>query len=186
MAPDIELLRRAGASGIDVPAEPGGLCKYRYCMMMDKDTVLPVGAGLRLCEVGGANQWKPGMSDAPGLGPGIISCQLQVERVPDLTWFMWGNMVIEATKPSVDRCWYELIGSCGFFGKGLLDCEKYIVKVIGTPEKLIEALPVDIMSHDTPEGFLLRPCFADHVTMEEEPARNFITFESQVRIRVKG
>ena len=104
-------------------------------MMMDKDTVLPVGAGLRLCEVGGANQWKPGMSDAPGLGPGIISCQLQVERVPDLTWFMWGNMVIEATsnpltltlalaltltltltrhpdqvieatKPSVDRCWY--------------------------------------------------------------------------------
>ena len=87
--------------------------------------------------------------------------------------------VIEATKPSVDRCWYELIGSCGFFGKGLLDCEKYIVKVIGTPEKLIEALPVDIMSHDTPEGFLLRPCFADHVTMEEEPARNFITFESQ-------
>ena len=132
MAPDIELLRRAGASGIDVPAEPGGLCKYRYCMMMDKDTVLPVGAGLRLCEVGGANQWKPGMSDAPGLGPGIISCQLQVERVPDLTWFMWGNMVIEATKPSVDRCWYELIGSCGFFGKGLLDCEKYIVKVIGT------------------------------------------------------
>ena len=72
------------------------------------------------------------MSDAPGLGPGIISCQLQVERVPDLTWFMWGNMVIEATKPSVDRCWYELIGSCGFFGKGLLDCEKYIVKVIAT------------------------------------------------------
>ena len=119
-------------------------------MMMDKDTVLPVGAGLRLCEVGGANQWKPGMSDAPGLGPGIISCQLQVERVPDLTWFMWGNMVIEATKPSVDRCWYELIGSCGFFGKGLLDCEKYIVKVIGTPEKLIEALPVDIMSNPTP------------------------------------
>ena len=133
--------------------------------------------------------------------------------MPDLTWFMWGNMVIEATsnpltltlplpltltltphpdqvieatKPSVDRCWYELIGSCGFFGKGLLDCEKYIVKVIGTPEKLIEALPVDIMSHDTPEGFLLRPCFADHVTMEEEPARNFITFESQVRLRVKG
>ena len=44
------------------------------------------------------------------------------------------------------------------------------------------------MSHDTPEGFLLRPCFADHVTMEEEPARNFITFESQVRLRarVKG
>ena len=79
-------------------------------MMMDKDTVLPVGAGLRLCEVGGANQWKPGMSDAPGLGPGIISCQLQVERVPDLTWFMWGNMVIEATKPSVDRCWHALIG----------------------------------------------------------------------------
>ena len=179
MASDIELLRVAGASGIDVPAEAGGLCKYRYCMMMDKDTVLPVGAGLRLCEVGGANQWKPGMSDAPGLGPGIISCQLQVERVSDLTWFMWGNMVIEATKPSVDRCWYELIGSCGFFGKGLLDCEKYIVKVIGTPDALIEALPVDIMSHDTPEGFLLRPCFADHVTMEEEPARNFITFESQ-------
>ena len=51
--------------------------------------------------------------------------------------------------------------------------------VIGTPEKLIEELPVDIMSHDTPEGFLLRPCFADHVTMEEEPARNFITFKSQ-------
>jgi len=41
------------------------------------------------------------------------------------------------------------------------------------------------MSHDTPEGFLLRPCFADHVTMEEEPARNFITFESQVRLRVR-
>ena len=33
MAPDIELLRRAGASGIDVPAEPGGLCKYRCCMI---------------------------------------------------------------------------------------------------------------------------------------------------------
>ena len=179
MAPDVEMLRVAGASGIEVPAEPGGLCRYRYCMMMDKDTVLPAGAAWRLCEVGGANKWEPGMSDDPGKGPGIISCQLQVERVRDITWFMWGNMVIEATKPSVDRCWYELVGSCGFFGKGLLDCEKYIAKCIGTPEVLVEALPVDIMSHDTPEGFLLRPCFADHVIMEEEPARNFITFESQ-------
>jgi len=179
MAPDLELLRAAGASGLERPTVPGGICRYRYCMMMDKDTVLPAGAAWRLVEVGGANKWVQGMPVEPGVGPGIISCQLQVERVPDTTWFMWGNMVIEATKPSVDRCWYELTGACGFFGKGLLDCEKYIQLVIGRPDKLVEALPVDIMSHDTPEGFLLRPCFCDHVIMEEEPARNFITFESQ-------
>ena len=179
MAPDIELLRANGASGLEKPKEPGGLCRYRYCMMMDKDTVLPAGAAWQLIEVGAANKWVPGMPARPGVGPGIISCQLQVERVPDTTWFMWANMVIEATKPSVDRCWYELTGASGFFGKGLLDCEKYIQLVIGRPDKLIEALPVDIMSHDTPEGFLLRPCFCDHVIMEEEPARNFITFESQ-------
>ena len=179
MAPDVELLRANGASGLEKPKEPGGLCRYRYCMMMDKDTVLPAGAAWQLIEVGAANKWVPGMPVRPGVGPGIISCQLQVERVPDTTWFMWANMVIEATKPSVDRCWYELTGACGFFGKGLLDCEKYIQLVIGRPDKLVEALPVDIMSHDTPEGFLLRPCFCDHVIMEEEPARNFITFESQ-------
>ena len=103
MAPDIELLRRAGASGIDVPAEPGGLCKYRYCMMMDKDTVLPVGAGLRLCEVGGANQWKPGMSDAPGLGPGIISCQLQVELTLSLTLTLTLTLTLSLTLTTLTR-----------------------------------------------------------------------------------
>ena len=43
----------------------------------------------------------------------------------------------------------------------------------------MEALPPDIMSHDTFEAKILRPCFISAVRFREEPAKNGLSFFPQ-------
>mmetsp|Transcript_14483 Transcript_14483/g.32481 ORF Transcript_14483/g.32481 Transcript_14483/m.32481 type:complete len:409 (-) Transcript_14483:66-1292(-) len=55
----------------------------------------------------------------------------------------------------------------------------YINRVIGTPTTLVEALPVDILSHDTVEAKLMQPGIAYEVTLFEDVARNPISSFAQ-------
>lgn len=51
----------------------------------------------------------------------------------------------------------------------------YISRLIGMPGQLVEALPVDILSHDTVEAKLLQPTVNVNVTLYEEML-NFVFF----------
>merc|ERR1719284_912161 len=54
-----------------------------------------------------------------------------------------------------------------------------MTRLIGKPGNVIEALPIDILSHDTVEAKLLQPCIAIEVTLYEDVARNPISAMSQ-------
>lgn len=64
------------------------------------------------------------------------------------------------------RFW--IFNRTGFYGKGLIRNEMYISRLIGMPGQLVEALPVDILSHDTVEAKLLQPAVNVNVTLYEE------------------
>ena len=55
----------------------------------------------------------------------------------------------------------------------------YITRLIGRPGRVMEALPIDILSHDTVEAKLLQPAIDADVTLYEDVARNPISAMSQ-------
>merc|ERR1712070_556955 len=67
----------------------------------------------------------------------------------------------------------------GFYGKGLIRNDLYIPRLIGKAGSVVEALPIDILSHDTVEAKLLQPGIAIDVTLYEDVARNPISGMSQ-------
>ena len=70
------------------------------------------------------------------------------------------------------RFW--IFNRTGFYGKGLIRNEMYISRLIGMPGQLVEALPVDILSHDTVEAKLLQPAVNVNVTLYEEMLNVFL------------
>merc|ERR1719379_1771193 len=96
-------------------------------------------------------------------------------RDPKCTWHMWRNALMEVSTVSLQRGIFYIFNRVGFYGKGLVRNAMYIERVIGAPGKPVEALPIDILSHDTVEAKLLQPAIATDVTLYEDIARNPIS-----------
>jgi len=169
----VRTLQKKGEQHILRLQRAGRSNPYKYSMVMDSDTVSEWRSVLRLVEYGVAN---------PDYGLFQPSLNIDDEQ-PGSTWYMWSESLRQASNSNLPLAFFRIFGRHGFYGKGLIDHDKMMSCVIGyCPEpnadgtyEALEALPVDIMSHDTFEAKLLRPAFVAQVALREEPARNAIS-----------
>jgi len=162
--PDIDLVAGLGA-------DPKN--RYFYTMVLDSDTVCPPGSIRSLVEYA---------EHPSNRSYGIINANLATDYrkdSDDITWHMWRNALMEVSTVNLQRGQFWIFDRVGFYGKGLIKNEMYISRLIGMPGEPIEALPVDILSHDTVEAKLLQPAVATSVTLYEDVARNPISALSQ-------
>jgi hypothetical protein len=169
----IRRLQKRGEVHIQRMMRAGETKPYRYSMVMDADTVSEWRSVLRLIEYAVANP-----------SHGIFQCALSLDdSAPGQTWFMWAESLRQASNVNLPKAHWTIFQRHGFYGKGLFDNEMMIKSVIGIrPKKqpdgtyqALEALPVDIMSHDTFEAKILKPCFVSEVLLREEPAKNALS-----------
>lgn len=160
-----DVLRVAGC-GID-PKN-----RYFYTMVLDSDTICPPNSIRTLVETA---------EHPTNRCFGLINANLANDYGSDdkCTWHMWRNALMEVSTVNLQRGQFWIFNRVGFYGKGLIRNDTYISRLIGTPGNLIEALPVDILSHDTVEAKLLQPAVASGVTLYEDVARNPISQLSQ-------
>ena len=85
-----------------------------------------------------------------------------------------------------ERPRFWIFNRTGFYGKGLIRNEMYISRLIGMPGQLVEALPVDILSHDTVEAKLLQPAVNVNVTLYEEMFFFFCGTNGQPNLEISG
>eukprot|EP00928_Gymnodinium_smaydae_P097663 TRINITY_DN8904_c0_g1_i2.p1 TRINITY_DN8904_c0_g1~~TRINITY_DN8904_c0_g1_i2.p1 ORF type:complete len:2792 (-),score=534.48 TRINITY_DN8904_c0_g1_i2:78-8453(-) len=74
-----------------------------------------------------------------------------------------------------------ILGESGFYGKGLINNSRYIETCIGTPEDLLEVVPIDVLSHDTFEAAVVRPLYVGDVALYEAPCCNYVTWDIRER-----
>ncbi|CAJ1370608.1 unnamed protein product [Effrenium voratum] len=146
--------------------------RYHYTMVLDSDTVCPNRSIEKLLATAehSANQ-----------AYGIINANLANDYTADesCTWHMWRNALMEVSTVNLQRGQFWIFNRVGFYGKGLIRNDLYIPRLIGRPGSVMEALPIDILSHDTVEAKLLQPAIASDVTLYEDVARNPISAMSQ-------
>jgi len=161
--PDVELISSYGA-------DPKN--RYFYTMVLDSDTICPAVSIRTLIE---------SAEHPANRSFGIINANLAVDYTAseDCTWHMWRNALMEVSTVNLVRGQFWIFNRTGFYGKGLIRNDMYISRLIGMPGELVEALPVDILSHDTVEAKLLQPAVNVNVTLYEDVARNPISALSQ-------
>eukprot|EP00929_Paragymnodinium_shiwhaense_P067525 TRINITY_DN33977_c0_g1_i1.p1 TRINITY_DN33977_c0_g1~~TRINITY_DN33977_c0_g1_i1.p1 ORF type:complete len:1124 (-),score=179.86 TRINITY_DN33977_c0_g1_i1:84-3455(-) len=160
---DVELLQSLGSDQAE---------RYYYTMALDSDTGCPPGSIRKLVEV----------SEHPDNRKfGIMNANLANDYSSggECTWSMWRNALIEVSTVNLQRGQFWVFDRVGFYGKGLIRNDMYLERAIGVPGQVLEALPVDILSHDTVEAKLLHPGVAHEVTLYEDVARNPISGLSQ-------
>eukprot|EP00927_Polykrikos_kofoidii_P011821 TRINITY_DN15053_c0_g1_i1.p1 TRINITY_DN15053_c0_g1~~TRINITY_DN15053_c0_g1_i1.p1 ORF type:complete len:1197 (-),score=178.02 TRINITY_DN15053_c0_g1_i1:19-3090(-) len=163
-------LERLGLADIELVASAGRdpQNRYWYTLVLDSDTFCPPGSVRRLVEVAQHEDNKHF---------GIINANLANDYAQDsrCTWHMWRNALMEVSTVDLQRGQFWIFGRVGFYGKGLIRNEMYLERLIGTPNRPVEALPIDILSHDTVEAKLLKPAVVLEVTLYEDVARNPIS-----------
>jgi hypothetical protein len=169
----IKKLQKKGEVHVQRMKREGQLNPYRYSMVMDSDTASGWRSVLRLIEYAVVNPTH-----------GIFQPALALDdQAAGQTWYMWAESLRQASNVNLPKAHFTIFRRHGFYGKGLFDNQMMIDSVIGRrpePEadgsyRPIEALPVDIMSHDTFEAKILKPCFVPDVKLREEPAKNAIS-----------
>jgi len=146
--------------------------RYNYTMVLDSDTICPAKSIRNLVETA---------EHPANKAFGIINANLANDYGADsqCTWHMWRNALMEVSTVNLQRGQFWIFNRVGFYGKGLIRNDLYIPRLIGKPGSVIEALPIDILSHDTVEAKLLQPGIAIDVTLYEDVARNPISGMSQ-------
>eukprot|EP00930_Biecheleria_cincta_P034471 TRINITY_DN23825_c0_g1_i1.p1 TRINITY_DN23825_c0_g1~~TRINITY_DN23825_c0_g1_i1.p1 ORF type:complete len:1136 (-),score=191.46 TRINITY_DN23825_c0_g1_i1:236-3196(-) len=146
--------------------------RYFYTMVLDSDTVCPPESIRKLVETA---------EHPANKAFGIINANLANDYGADdsCTWHMWRNALMEVSTVNLQRGQFWIFNRVGFYGKGLVRNDLYMTRLIGKPGQVIEALPIDILSHDTVEAKLLQPGIAIDVTLYEDVARNPISSMSQ-------
>lgn len=146
--------------------------RYFYTMVLDSDTVCPPKSIRKLVETA---------EHPANKAFGIINANLANDYGADATctWHMWRNALMEVSTVNLQRGQFWIFNRVGFYGKGLVRNDLYMTRLIGKPGQVIEALPIDILSHDTVEAKLLQPGIAIDVTLYEDVARNPISSMSQ-------
>ncbi|CAE8619086.1 unnamed protein product, partial [Polarella glacialis] len=145
----------APADGSEDPKQ-----RYFYTMVLDSDTVCQAHSIRKLVETA---------EHPKNRAYGIINANLANDYGADdkCTWHMWRNALMEVSTVNLQRGQFWIFNRVGFYGKGLIRNETYISRLIGKPGSVIEALPIDILSHDTVEAKLLQPGIAGDVTLYE-------------------
>ena len=144
--------------------------RFDYTLVMDNDTVCPPGTAQELLSVAAAHPER-----------GIIQPSIKMKVNENDTIYMHLEMWRQRLNEPLSRSMAILYGQWGFYGKGMLKNKLYIEKMIGTRDKPIEVVPIDVLSHDTYEAAVLRPLYVDSLYFEEEPSYNYVTWHIRER-----
>lgn len=121
--------------------------KFKYILVLDSDNKI---TNLRLL-----------MSIAER-NPSFSIFQPYVYLTGDTSFYQYIFSTISNTISNAKEVFFERMEHCSFYGKGLINIEKYIQEIIQT-----DAIPVNCMSHDTFESMFL-PCkYVKEVSISE-------------------
>jgi len=144
--------------------------RFDYTLVLDSDTRVEAGSVFQLLDIAAA------YPDRAIIQPGI-----KMDCSSDGSIFMQLEALRQNLHEPVNSTITTILGQSSFYGKGLIKNSIYIEKCIGTRENLVEAVPVDVLSHDTFEAAVLRPMYAHEVQLLEAPCHNYITWDIRER-----
>jgi hypothetical protein len=140
--------------------------KFDYTLVLDGDTGVVKDSLHRLMNVAAANPNRA-----------IVQPSIQMIAEPHNSLFMHIDAMRQEINEPISAALTTLLGRSGFFGKGLIQNRLYIKALLGRPEKPIEKVPIDVLSHDTFEAAALSPLYVKSVSLLEEPCGNYVTWD---------
>ena len=148
---------------------------FDYTLVLDLDTGVPSGILRELLQIAAAFPHR-----------GIIQPAIKLTAEPNDTLFMHIETMRQDIYEPMTNAVNALLDHSAYFGKALIKNRLYIDNIIGTPENLIERVPIDVLSHDTFEATLLNPFYASKVYLLEAPSLNYVTWNIRERRWNKG
>ena len=143
---------------------------FDYTFVLDCDSRVPTGVAHTLLGVAAGRPDKAIIQPAIKLEAGIWDTIFM--NLEDLR-----QRLGEPTTNALARVFTQ----CGFYGKALVNNKLYIERIIGNPDNLVEAIPVDVLSHDTYEAAILKPHFTRNAAILESPTYNYLAWNSRQR-----
>ncbi|KAK3593052.1 hypothetical protein CHS0354_007838 [Potamilus streckersoni] len=144
--------------------------KFDYTLVLDSDTGVPAGTVQKLLQIAAAHP-----------NSGIIQPAIKLQCSESDTIFMQLETSRQNIYEPITNAMTSILEQSSFYGKGLIKNRIYIDNVIGSEEKLIERVPVDVISHDTFEAAILKPLYAGSVYLTEAPCHNYVTWNIRER-----
>lgn len=137
--------------------------KYKYTLVLDSDTIL-------------SENFIENIINTAELNPEYSIYQPNIKFINIYTFFQ-----------HLQKIWldHSNISYCAlsnyfkhslFFGKGLINNEKYIEQCIGYPDNLIEFLPSNALSHDTFESICMPIMYVPNYSLLEEAPKSFLSW----------
>ena len=149
--------------------------RFSYTLVLDGDTRVPPSTALDLLAIAAGNPEYA-----------IIQPAIVMDVTPDDTIFMHLEKLRQEINSPVTDAMAYVLGHCGYYGKALIKNSAYIHNVIGTRDRLIERVPIDVLSHDTFEAAVLKTYYAGSTALYEAPPFNYITWNIRERRWNKG
>ena len=144
--------------------------KFDYTLVLDADTGVPRGGVFDMLQIAAAYPER-----------GIIQPSIKLNCSNDDTIFMNLESMRQSIYEPMTNAITALFAQSSYFGKALIKNRLYIDSVIGSKQKLIERVPVDVLSHDTFEAALLKPLYAGSTYLLEAPSHNYVTWNIRER-----
>ncbi|XP_060071563.1 uncharacterized protein LOC132551442 [Ylistrum balloti] len=144
--------------------------KFDYTLVLDGDTGVPPGTVYDLMRTAAAYPEK-----------GIIQPAITLICNRCDTMFMHLESMRQSISEPITNALTDLFGQSSYYGKALIKNDIYIEKILYHDGKLIESVPIDVLSHDTFEASLLHPLYAGSVSLLEAPSYNYVTWDIRER-----
>jgi len=143
---------------------------FDYTLVLDSDTCVDPGTVFELLEVGAAYPDKA-----------IIQPAIKMKCTPEDSLFMHVEAMRQRVYDPMTSTMTTLLGRSSFFGKGLIKNVRYIEQCLFTEDTLLEAVPIDVLSHDTFEAAVTCPLYCSSVYLLEAPCGNYVTWDIRER-----
>jgi len=143
---------------------------FDYTLVLDNDTQVEQGSVFDMLEIAAAHPDRA-----------IIQPAIKMTCDSGDSMFMHLEAMRQHIHEPMNSTVTSILGESSFYGKGLIKNSVYVDKCLGTRSKLIEAVPIDVLSHDTFEAAVLRPLYASDVQLLESPCHNYVTWDIRER-----
>jgi len=143
---------------------------FDYTLVLDSDTRVEPGSVFRMLEVAAAYPEKA-----------IVQPAIKMDCGPEDSIFMHLEAMRQRVYEPMNSTMTTLLGKSSFFGKGLIKNAAYMKYCLGTRDRLIESVPIDVLSHDTFEAAVTNPLYCASVFLLEAPCHNYITWDIRER-----
>lgn len=143
---------------------------FDYTLVLDSDTRVESGSVFSLLEIAAAHPDRA-----------IIQPAIRMSCGPGDSIFMHLEAMRQHINDPMTNTITSILGESGFYGKGMIQNQAYVEKCLGTRERLIECVPIDVLSHDTFEAAVLRPMYTNEIYLLEAPCHNYVTWDIRER-----